>query len=56
MAVGERGPRGYQGPKGPKGDTGDSLSRWINDHPGTVLYIAIMVTASVFLQLLQAWS
>jgi hypothetical protein len=28
----------------------DSLASWVERHPGTMLYIAIMVTASVVLQ------
>jgi hypothetical protein len=28
----------------------DTLASWIERHPGTMLYVAIMVTASVILQ------
>lgn len=51
MGVGERGPRGPKGEKGDQGDPGESLAAWLDRHPGTVLYIAIMVTASVLLQI-----
>jgi len=51
MAVAERGPRGPKGEKGEQGDPGESLASWLDRHPGTVLYIAIMVTASVLLQI-----
>jgi hypothetical protein len=58
MALGERGATGATGAtgaRGPKGDRGDSLSEWMEDHPGTILYIALMVTASVALQAYQAF-
>lgn len=34
----------------------DWMQDWLDNHPGTVLYIAIMVTASVILQLVQVLS
>jgi hypothetical protein len=55
--INERGPRGpkgeqgQQGEQGEQGDPGESLAAWLDRHPGTVLYIAIMVTASLLLQL-----
>lgn len=33
-----------------EGDDLTALAGWVNDHPGTMLYIAILVTASVALQ------
>ena len=34
----------------------DWMQDWLDNHPGTVLYIAIMVTASVILQMIQVVS
>jgi hypothetical protein len=34
-------------------EQGDPLSRWIDEHPATLAYIAIVVTASLVLQIVE---